>query len=48
MVIVNLKDAKGRVVKVNGKYVSVFVQEKGAWKMKYLCYNTSPVPKRSK
>lgn len=41
-VVVSAKDAKGRPVKINGKYVSIFVQENGAWKVKYLCYNTSP------
>lgn len=41
-VVVSAKDAKGRPVKVNGKYVSIFVQEGGAWKVKYLCYNISP------
>ncbi len=36
------KGAKGKSVKVSGKYVSIFVQENGAWKVKYLGWNTNP------
>jgi uncharacterized protein (TIGR02246 family) len=49
LVALTIKDPKsGKPIKVTGKYVSVFVQENGAWKVKYLCYNPNPGPKRSK
>ena len=48
IVSVTLKDEKGKTVKGTGKYVSIFVQKGGVWKVKYLGWNLNPGPKPSK
>jgi len=43
--VLTIKGADGKTTTQPGKYVSIFVKEGGAWKVRYDCWNASPAPK---
>lgn len=43
--VLNEKGADGTMTTQTGKYVSIFVKEGGAWRVKYDCWNANPAPK---